>query len=69
MVALNEILDGYGVEVISEDTSNLEVHAEYINLGDTYTTTLLYDYTRQKWFVTSWGDWVEYQERQGIVYP
>jgi hypothetical protein len=66
--ALNEALEGYGTEVIPPNFAPPNPDAAYINLGDTYTTTLLYDYQRDKWIITSWGDWVELQERRGVKY-
>jgi len=67
-IALNEILEGYGTEAIFGDSDAMQPAAAYINMGDTYTATLLYDYTRGRWLVTSWGDWVESQERKGVHY-
>jgi hypothetical protein len=65
-VAVNEVLEGYGTEAIF-GASCTRPEAVYINLGDTYTTTLVYDYTRARWCLTSWGDWVERHERRGGV--
>ncbi len=56
-LAINEVLEGYGVEAIFKGGRYPEV--VYINLGDTYTTTLVYDYSRERWYLTSWGDYVE----------
>lgn len=41
---------------------------EYVNSGDTYTTTLIYDYLRGRYLVMSYGDWVEREERKGRTY-
>lgn len=59
--AIDIEIDGHGVEPVVDDT----VVMEYINLGDTYDTTVIYDYTRSRWLVMSWGDWVEREERNG----
>ena len=41
--------------------------AEYANMGDTYDTTILYDYQRGRYCLTCWGDWVEqYGDRYGV---
>lgn len=56
MEKINSLLDGYGVEVIRGDSYAV---AEYINMGDTYNTTLLYDVNEDEFYVTTWGDWVE----------
>lgn len=65
--AVNVALDGHGAEAIFGDCV-YRPDLVYINLGDTYATTLLYDYTRTRWSIGSWGDWIEAQERRGIRY-
>lgn len=57
----------HGVECIrSEKDTMYEFHGiEYLNTGETYQTTLLYDYHTQTYRVQSWGDCVEIQERNG----
>lgn len=64
---LDAELEGYGDEAIFKPGSH-QPDAEYINLGDTYNTTLLYDHLAQRWMVTTYGDWIERQERKGRVY-
>lgn len=63
----NTILDGSGVEYIaSDDDDQYGAHgAYYVNMGDTYTPTILLDLDKARVYATSWGDWVESQERQG----
>lgn len=38
--------------------------ALYVNTGDTYNTTVVYDVGRDLFYVTSWGDWLEAYERR-----
>ena len=66
--ALNELLEGSGAEALPYNFAPPNPDAVYINMGDTYTTTLLYDYQRGKWIITSWGEWIERQERRGVRY-
>lgn len=70
MLALNHVLEGHGVECIpaSGDTSDWTPDMEYINLGDTYDLTLIYDHLTGSWKLQSWGDWVEIAERRGRHY-
>jgi hypothetical protein len=58
---LDVLLDGFGVEYIasSNDTCFDYYGIEYINTGDTYSTTILYDRDKDKMFLCSWGDIVE----------
>jgi hypothetical protein len=67
-IALNEILDGFGVEAIWSDKSELEPRAIYINMGDTYNITLLYDCHSERWLITTYGDFIEAKERQGEMF-
>jgi hypothetical protein len=61
LCAINEIIGGYGVEYINhvDDSLNDVLGIDYINLGDTYTTTVCYDHDLSKFVYTSWGDIVE----------
>lgn len=71
--AIEEILgqydkqvEGFGIEAIrQEETSQsywYDTRAIYVNTGDTYFETLLYDAQVHKFFMTSWGDFVETRE-------
>jgi len=67
LCAINEALNGYGVEVIGDmnQGDDNKIHAEYINMGDTYSATILFDRHRGRFQLTTWGDWVETFERNG----
>jgi hypothetical protein len=48
------------VEAIREEKSGMgKVVAEYVNMGDTYNATILYNVKSQNFYVTTWGDFVE----------
>lgn len=59
--ALNAEAETYGVEYIAhrDDSCRDTFGLEYLNTGDTYTPTLMFDHARGSWRVTSWGDVVE----------
>lgn len=60
MHAINEILEGHGVEGLGEGRpGDYAPPYEYINMGDTYATTLIYDRDSDRLFIGSWGDVVE----------
>jgi len=60
LIALNFYLDGHGVEVIREEKSGMgKIVAEYVNMGDTYNATILYNIKSQNFYVTTMGDFVE----------
>lgn len=59
MNAANELLGTSGVEIVAGeyDHPSGDVALIYCNTGDTYAATLCYSPGR--FFVSSWGDWVE----------
>jgi vacuolar-type H+-ATPase subunit E/Vma4 len=67
MEAANEILDGSGVEAIFSDDSVTQPRYAYVNMGDTYTTTVVRE-RGGKYLLAAWGDLIERDERRGIRY-
>lgn len=61
--AINVILEGHGTEALWSESGTKPV-AVYINMGDTYAVTLLYNYQTSTWSITSYGDFVERNERR-----
>ena len=65
MCALNEIVEGSGVEAIRTPDGNyidnycMDIAAVYVNMGDTYDTTILLDHATGRYYVTTMGDYVE----------
>ena len=67
MCAFNEILDGYGVEVVRSynwDNFYGDAAAVYVNVGDTYDNTIVYEVANDRYITTTLGDWVEANERR-----
>lgn len=59
---INELLDGYGVEGFAFNTIE---GFNYVNFGDTYDVTILFESTGRysgRFLVTSWGDYYERTE-------
>ena len=54
----NEILEGHGVEAIEGEDFRWPLMA-YVNLGETYQSTLLFCYKTQNFRVQSVGDYLE----------
>lgn len=71
LTACNQVLEGYGVEPIRGawvDGFHGDCCAEYVNMGDTYDQTVVYDVRKDKYTITSWGDFVEHAPKYyGIV--
>ncbi len=68
MEAANELLNGHGIEAIKGEWQNgfwCDTRAVYVNMGDTYANTLLYDRDSACYRIMSWGDFVEWCERKG----
>jgi hypothetical protein len=60
---LNECLETFGVECIGE-VRTYGPPAEYLNTGDTYAATLVFDHIAGNFKLTSWGDWLEKNENK-----
>ncbi len=60
----NEVMHGHGVEPMSGQPDNKTITvALYVNMGDTYSSTIVYDCLSDKFYVGSWGDWFEWREK------
>ncbi len=70
MDIFNEKLGGYGVEVLrSSDFRKSywgDIIALYVNMGETYETTILYDINNEEFIKTSWGDFMENRENEDM---
>ena len=71
MDQLDTVLDGHGVELISgsgdtaaNDSYFPDVQALYVNMGDTYNTTIVYDLVDERYLLTTMGDEVEHLQNQ-----
>ena len=61
---IDEIIGGCGIEPIRSEYADFDDYygdtiALYVNMGDTYDTTIVYDTINGKWFCCSWGDFYE----------
>jgi hypothetical protein len=59
----NRFMDGFGVEVLRDETKRhyyfTDIRLLYVNMGGSYDLTFMYD-VADGWFsVGSWGDWME----------
>lgn len=63
MEALNELLNGFGVEGITPD-GEVHVKADYVNNGDTYRPTIVRDLETDEFMLCGWGDWLEGWEQE-----
>lgn len=62
---LNSIAETYGVEYIAHehDTFHTVYGLDYLNTGDSYTKTIIYDHSKGRYVVAAWGDIVEKDNR------
>lgn len=61
----NTTLHGHGVEEISgfrNSPNNMMTVAYYVNMGDTYNATIIYDCLVDKFYVGTYGDWIEWRQ-------
>lgn len=64
MQAINEVVGGYGVEPVDPEGAEFSrTHGRsvacYVNRGETYTPTIVYDYKSETHQLISMGDYVE----------
>jgi len=69
MQEISDLIGGHGVEPISDEQIYVSKFwfntvAIYVNMGDTYATTILYDTQTNKFDCTTYGDFVEEMERE-----
>ena len=57
MQRIDEILQGYGVKYIPAGKGKRSPSITYVNMGDTYETTVMY--VRGRFLIGAWGDIVE----------
>lgn len=67
MNTLNIVLKGFGVEPIRLENAYVNRYWDdcigtYINMGDTYITTIVFDTMNHSYHLTSWGDFYEHAE-------
>lgn len=61
LTKVDKLINAHGIEVIRGEDG---IVAHYVNTGDTYNPTLLYDVNQDKFYLTTWGDWVERYNRK-----
>lgn len=66
VMACDEIAGTYGTETVEpqEDWSNGYPRIEYLNVGDSYASTLFFDFSQSRAFISCFGDIVERMERE-----
>jgi hypothetical protein len=68
LAVIDRAINAHGVEAITGDHYvdgfYHNIVALYVNTGDTYNTTVLYATEPERWYIGSWGDWVEKNERK-----
>ena len=64
---INRILNGYGVEAIRDNQwapYYMDIGLLYVNMGDTYTGTVIFDTRSKRFIVSDWGTIVERNEKR-----
>lgn len=66
LYAFNKIMDAYGVESLRSPISYSrfwrDIAAVYVNTGDPYTPTVIYDVDHEKYIHGNIGGWIEHYE-------
>jgi hypothetical protein len=71
--AIDSLLQAHGIETIRQsnvdhDSYWFDTRAIYVNMGDTYVNTVLYDIRRYRYEIISVGDFIEREERRGCKF-
>lgn len=64
---INDIIGGYGVEAITDNNWErycCNIGLLHVNMGDTYVQTVIYDTRKDRFYVCSWGDIIERNEKR-----
>lgn len=63
MDELNTLLSGYGVEAVTGEEYKKGYWANilflYVNMGEAYVNTIIYDTEKEEFIASSWGDYYE----------
>ena len=62
MEQYDELLNGSGVEHVGDEYCDNFKGVDYVNMGDTYDTTIIYDHDQDKFGIGNWGRYVEYYD-------
>lgn len=63
LACINEVMQGHGIEAIWGNDTYWPA-ADYINTGDTYSATILFNRESSAFQLTSWGGFFERNERR-----
>ena len=71
MKAINGLLDGHGVEAVRADYHvdrfHFDIVASYVNMGDMYVCTVIYETETGRFVMTDLGTWIERNgEKYGV---
>jgi cytochrome oxidase Cu insertion factor (SCO1/SenC/PrrC family) len=69
MHALKKINEGIGAHGVEGARDEDDRYVSYVNTGDTYNATVLYDEFHKTMHVTTLGDFIEAAERRGRRFP
>ena len=68
MHAVNAVLDGHGIETFGPELGSYYGYGQryvYVNMGDVYNGTVIYDRENNRYRISTVGDIVEREDRHG----
>ncbi len=69
---VNTLTNAHGIEAIRGDMWVNSYYGDivglYVNMGDTYAATIVYDTPADRWYLTDYGTWVEKRTRSYRIY-
>lgn len=59
LAALDDVLEGFGTEAIRDPDDSDNIIATYVNMGDSYNATIVFDEEDETYVLSTWADWYE----------
>lgn len=65
MDLVDKTIHGHGVEEITgfNSSNDMKTVGLYVNMGESYASTIIYDCLANKFYVGTWADWMEWRKK------
>jgi hypothetical protein len=64
MDLVDRTIHGHGVEEVvgfKNSSSDMKTVGLYVNMGESYSSTIIYDCLANKFYIGTWADWIEWR--------
>jgi hypothetical protein len=64
MNLVDKTIHGHGIEeIVGFQNSHTKTVGMYVNMGESYASTIIYDCLANKFYVGTWADWMEWRKK------